>query len=444
MVGRAAPAATEAPAARPNPAVTRGGAAQAAPAATAGRPGGGGQAGPGAAGGSGGSAPAGQTGADGNGGTSGDDGAPGAVQGAAASSPGASAVAADSDDDRTLAERIADQLTYIFFNPRASADPDVGGASGAEKLVQIDVNAKSNNAFDPTVTVTVQPRYGTLTPGEKAGQYVYTPNTNIVIPGISDSFTVTINNGTEAKLTGFLGLVQGWLHTVALKLGVAKPDTIEQQVKVTIPGTGKYGNLANKVWWVQQSYYNCTLMAAAMAVGQVTGTLPTESQMVALAKATDSVVYPGKKMYLHENIEDGVNINDADVLMQKNFGVTAVTTRYGTYDASGRTITAATASDGQRALSDLEAALASGKATMATVNSTVIWTAASDYSPSGTPNYVDLDHELVVIRVDLSNGQVYLNDSGTANGSGMKVPLGAFMNAWQSNDYELTIVSANV
>ena len=287
---------------------------------------------------------------------------------------------ADSGDDQTLAEKSPTNspISSSIRGPRRIqmwAVPAV-----PTKLVQIDINAKNNNAFDPAVTVTVQPRYGTLTPGEGRRIHLHT-NADIVIPGISDSFTVTINNGTEAKLTGFLGLVQGWLHTVALKLGVAKPDTIEQQVKVTIPGTGKYGNLANKVWWVQQSYYNCTLMAAAMAVGQVTGTLPTESQMVALAKATDSVVYPGKKMYLHENIEDGVNINDADVLMQKNFGVTAVTTRYGTYDASGRTITAATASDGQRALSDLEAALASGKATMATVNSTVIWTAASDYSP---------------------------------------------------------------
>ena len=182
---------------------------------------------------------------------------------------------------------------------------------------------------------------------EKAGEYTYTPNADIVIPGISDSFTVTINNGTEAKLTGFPRTGPGWLHTVALKLGVAA-GMIEQQAKVTIPArAGVRESGQQGLGKVQQSYYNCTPMAAAMAVGQITGTLPTESQMVALAKATDSVVYPGKKMYLHENIEDGVNINDADVLMQKNFGVTAVTTRYGTYDASGRTITAATASDGQ-------------------------------------------------------------------------------------------------
>lgn len=35
------------------------------------------------------------------------------------------------------------------------------------------------------------------------------------------------------------------------------------------------------------------LMAAATAVGQVTGHKPTEQEMVDLAKATDSVVAPG-------------------------------------------------------------------------------------------------------------------------------------------------------
>jgi hypothetical protein len=91
-------------------------------------------------------------------------------------------------------------------------------------------------------------------------------------------------------------------------------------------------------------------MATAMAVGQVTGTEPTEEDMVWLAKTSDSVAIPGQKMYLDENIEWGVAVADAVVLMEKNFNVTAETTKYGTYDENGKQITAATAQDGQRAL----------------------------------------------------------------------------------------------
>ena len=47
----------------------------------------------------------------------------------------------------------------------------------------------------------------------------------------------------------------------------------------------------------------------------------------------------------------------------------------------------------------------------------------------------------MVIKVDLPNGRVFFNDSGPAFGKGMEVPIGAFLSAWQPNNYELTIVS---
>lgn len=80
---------------------------------------------------------------------------------------------------------------------------------------------------------------------------------------------------------------------------------------------------------------------------------------------------------------------------------------------------------------------------MVTINSNIVWGAANGYIPSGTPNWTGGTHEAVVIAVDTQNGKVYLNDSGVSFGKGMEVPLGAFLNGWQSVDYELTVVSAN-
>jgi hypothetical protein len=76
---------------------------------------------------------------------------------------------------------------------------------------------------------------------------------------------------------------------------------------------------------------------------------------------------------------------------------------------------------------------------MVGVNSSVIWNAANDATSSGTPNYTSADHSVVAIAVDLPNGKVYLNDSGPEFGQGMAVPIGAFMNGWQANDYHMTV-----
>lgn len=209
---------------------------------------------------------------------------------------------------------------------------------------------------------------------------------------------------------------------------------------LVVRGDGMYGDLSNAVYWVKQSYFNCVLMASAMAVAQVTGEpTPAEALMVEIAKTSDSVETPGQKMYLDENIEDGVAEADAVVLMETNFGVKATLTKYNTVDDDGN-VTAATLVDGQRALSDAEAALQQGKAIIAFVNSSVIWNAAHGMEASGTPNYFNSDHAVVVIAVDLKKGLVYLNDSGPEFGQGMAVPIGAFMNAWQSNDYETIVV----
>jgi hypothetical protein len=308
----------------------------------------------------------------------------------------------------------------------------------------VEANGVSNNGYGLTYGVSKDPLYGKVDFDKVTGKYVYTPNPELVTPGITDRYTITVSNGATAQLPGALGMLQNALHTIAIRFGFAKPDTVERQIVVTVNGTGYYGNRANKQWWVKQSYQNCTLIATAMAVGQVTGFEPTEDEMVRLARTTASVAYPGRRMYLDEDIADGVAVKDAVQLMNtySDWGVTASTKRYGVYDQAGNRITGATAADAQVALADLEAALAAGNATMVTINSPTVWSTQKDYQSSATPNYTNPGHEVVVIAVDLPNGKVYLNDSGPLYGQDMAVPIGAFLSGWQSNDYELTIVKA--
>jgi hypothetical protein len=43
---------------------------------------------------------------------------------------------------------------------------------------------------------------------------------------------------------------------------------------------------------------------------------------------------------------------------------------------------------------------------------------------------MDGNHQVVVTGIDLVNGLVYLNDSGTAEGAGSVIPLDQFVDAW--------------
>ncbi|TXI40124.1 MAG: hypothetical protein E6Q56_05680 [Mycobacterium sp.] len=342
---------------------------------------------------------------------------------------------------------LSRRFNYIFFNQAPTADPTTSPSNPITGFITGRVNAMSNNGFAETYTLTTNVKFGTLDFDFLTGEFEYTPNEELVDPGIVDQFTVRIDNGTAAALPGFLGAVQDWLHTMAIDLGLAQKDFIEKTITLTVDGTGEqpgvYGTIENQKYWVKQSYENCTLMATAMAVAQLNGTVgvPNEAYMVALATATNSVASPGQKMYLAANIADGVAVQDAVVLLNNHFNLDASTTTYpGTKDDDGEPVPG-TLQDGQAALRDLQAALAYGKAAMVTVNSAGLWSAAVKGEPSGTPNYFDADHEVVVIKVDLENGRVFFNDSGPLFGQGMEVPLGAFLSAWQPNNYELTIVS---
>ena len=422
--------------------------------------GGGGNAGNSAiAGGDGGAAGDGGTGGDGgNGGEggaagdAGEGGSPGGRDGAegrrgADGSPTAETIASatvQQGGSGLFPENLGRRIGYIFFN-RAPSAYAVGSQDGPQKQVTVTVYGESNNGFGVGYTITDQPKYGTVVAGEQPGVFLYTADEALIGPGITDSFTVTVDNGAEAELPGLAGVLQRLLHDFAIRIGAAKPDTLDVAIGVTVEGTGVYGNAeAAERYWVSQSYSNCVLQSSASAVSQVLGITPAddiEEQWVQWAKTTDSVQNPGRKMYLDANIEEGVELADAVVLMETHYPVTAVRTKYPpTYEG------------GQQALRDLQAALAQGKAAVVAYPVAIVWTGAGiGFIPQADTLYTVADHAAVVTEVDMKNGVVYLNDSSMVDfrpdpvpniGRGKAIPFGVFMSGWQVSGYDLTLVSA--
>ncbi|BBX20491.1 hypothetical protein [Mycolicibacterium duvalii] len=381
--------------------------------------------------------------------TSGDDGTSGArgEDGSAAASA-SSLVNFETAEPPSLLAGIGRALAYVFFNRAPSVSPEFGGQSGANKAITIDLNGRSNNGFDLTYTIKQDPRYGRLVPGAEPGTYTYIANPTLTRPGITDSFVITVDNGAAARMPGLAGLLQTLLHNFAVRLGFAEPATRDEQITVEVKGDGQYGNAIDaKKYWVSQSYSNCVLQASAAAVGQATrSTPPTEERMVELAKTTDSVATPGRKMYLHERIDEGVDEQDAAVLMERYFNVSTTYQKFVSYDEDGNRI-GATPDDGERALRELQAALARGEATMVAYPVSIIWTAVTDFVPGPEDSYSYADHAAVVTQVDLRRKIVYVNDSSMTNdnksvGQGKAIPIGVFMAGWQVADYELITVKA--
>jgi hypothetical protein len=185
------------------------------------------------------------------------------------------------------------------------------------------------------------------------------------------------------------------------------------------PG-GLYGDPAKAAqYWAPQSFgNNCVLMSVAGVVGQITGQMPSEQQIIDVAQKTPSVAEQGKTVYT-DTQGDGVDTRDIGVLLA-HYGIHATTSE----DAKG-----------QAALSALEDALNSRHAVLVAVSSATIW---EGHQPK------DGDHEVAVIGVDATNGVAHLNDSGSDDGRDEQVPIATLMSAWGGGDFEMTVSQETV
>ncbi|OBK54339.1 hypothetical protein A5656_22450 [Mycobacterium gordonae] len=220
--------------------------------------------------------------------------------------------------------------------------------------------------------------------------------------------------GTVAKvtlaITGVavtLGLATGLAHAAA-----SAPHSEAPRM---------YGNPAAAAqYWRKQSFDDCALMAAADVIGELTGRQPTEDEIVGAAQQLRSRMHPGP-MY-----SAGYGTDPGDI--------PALLARYGIYGvATSQDEAAATGLDS--GLEALERYLADGHKVIAGVNAEMIWGLPIQTRDNrGNPMS---DHAVVVTGVDLTNGTVHLNDSGTR--ADEVVSLDVFLRAWAAGNDELVV-----
>lgn len=219
--------------------------------------------------------------------------------------------------------------------------------------------------------------------------------------------TVTVRSVTVAALVG--------AATVGLACGTAAAAS-----------PGRYGDPAYATgYWVEQTLDDCSLMATADVVGQLTGYQPSEAEIVALAGATPSAHHPGV-IYLPpadpDDLDSGHGTDSRDLpILLAYYGIDSIYTDDDVADTVG-------APTGIGALED---ALGAGRRVIAGVNAETLWDVDGDRTIG--------DHDLVVTGVDAGAGVVHLNDSGTEDGADEQVSLAVFEAAWQTSGHDMVI-----
>jgi VCBS repeat-containing protein len=284
------------------------------------------------------------------------------------------------------------ELQYTVFNRRPTANPTQTSEDIGTGVVTGTLNAADVTGVPLTYTITGDPVDGAVTV-DSQGNYTYSPNEGIARSGGSDSFTVTIDDGEAARMTGLPGLIQSVVHAVAQLLGVAGPDTITVTVPVAVtpidvPVTGDP-------------------TAAGDATGTVTGTLGfTDPAGSPLTYRVDAGPTKGQLeihddgTYTYRPSLDASHAAAADNAAasagQDSFTVTA-TNGYGNSASQSVIVT----------ITPENAVPLAGNATSA-LN--------ADGTETVTPNFTDADGDILsytVSGVDPDMGTVTLNSDGT-------------------------------
>jgi hypothetical protein len=245
---------------------------------------------------------------------------------------------------------------------------------------------------------------------------------------MQSSFVARIAVTTRAAAVAtFVGLA-AFTGAAGAGLLLAGPAVAAPIPAVGPSNTGMYGDPAKaSQYWAAQTYDNCVLMSVADVVGQVTGKLPTEQEIIQLAERTPSQSHPGS-VYMRPS-----NPNDEDAGMGTDGGdVEILLAHYGIHINSSND-----GATGTQALDALKAALGQRHAVMVGVFADTIW---SGTEPDGEGG----DHMLVVTGIDTKNGIVHLNDSGTEDGRDEQVPMARFMKAWKGADFSMVITRETV
>lgn len=211
------------------------------------------------------------------------------------------------------------------------------------------------------------------------------------------------------------------------KIKEEQPAPAPETVARPEPADGVYGDPESATrHWAQQSEGDCGLMATRMVIGEITGTPPTEREIIDLAANTPSECSPGEPVY-DESIDPadggvghGTCTTDLPLLLNK-FDIEA--------DYTNDDVAADGGLDtGMDALLDY---LNDGRQAIVCVNSRIIWDTDGDRTNCG--------HLITVAAVDVPNDIVYLGDSGGEDTRGEQVSMDVFEQAWSTGGHEVLV-----
>lgn len=126
-------------------------------------------------------------------------------------------------------------IQYTLFHRSATANPVQNPGQLPNGVVTGNLNARSDNGAALVYSVAEFPARGSVLLSED-GSYTYTPYRDFAAEGGSDTFRVTVDNGSALRLTGIEGAIQSLFSTIAQLIGLRQPDTVTVSVPVSIVG----------------------------------------------------------------------------------------------------------------------------------------------------------------------------------------------------------------
>ncbi len=193
------------------------------------------------------------------------------------------------------------------------------------------------------------------------------------------------------------------------------------------PADGVYGDPeAATRYWAEQTEGDCGLMATRLVIGELTGSAPTEREIIDLAADTASECSPGEPVY-------DESIDPADGGVGHGTCTTDLLLLLDRFDIDADYTNDDVAADGglDTGMDALLGYLNDGRQAIVCVNSRVIWDTDGDRTNCG--------HLITVAAVDVPNDIVYLGDSGGEDTRGEQVSMDVFEQAWSTGDHELLV-----
>jgi hypothetical protein len=226
----------------------------------------------------------------------------------------------------------------------------------------------------------------------------------------------------------------------ALSADLARSQSVEASPETGAGATqsvGIHGDpLTNAQYWYRQERGcpTCVLMSVASVVGQLSPThaMPTQREIIDLAKTTDSDAKPGFKIFEPGGTGThwGTYYIDAVNLLE-TYGIDAVQSEF-------------TRNQTDAALQYLTSALDERAGVIVSIRPDTLADSVlrlrrgediSSLKPAVGGGY----HAIVVTGFDENERIVFVNDSDTDNGAGLMLPLDAFLRAWQASRYSSVV-----